>query len=220
MHSCGLRIFAVRANMHTMPSSCPDTDGLRERKKRATREALQRAALALAAEHGPEVTVDEICAEVDLSPRTFFNYFSSKEEAILGEPPRVPADELLAPFEAGQPSGDLVDDLRAVLVPHLQGSLPTIEQLRLRSQVLQQHPELVPHMMGAFMAIERRLVRAIADREGLDPAGARAQLLGGIASFAMRLSVHRWVADGGRDPVADHVDHVLDELSAVLASPA
>jgi AcrR family transcriptional regulator len=194
--------------------------GLRERKKLATRRALQRAALALAADRGPEVTVEEICAEVDLSPRTFFNYFSSKEEAILGEPPAVPSDEVLAEFEAGGPTGDLVADLRDVLARHLEDALPTVEQMHLRRHVLEHHPELVPHMMGAFMAIERRLVEAVARRDGAEPEGVRAHVVAGVASVAMRLSVQRWIAADGAEPVADHVHQVFDELTAAFADRA
>lgn len=205
-----------------MSPTCPDPDGLglRERKKLATRRALQRAALALAAERGPEVTVDEICGDVDVSPRTFFNYFSCKEEAILGELPAVPPDDVLAPFEAGGPSGDVVTDLRDVLAPHLQASLPTVRELHLRRRVLEHHPELLPHMMGAFMAIERRLVLAAARRAGTDADTARAQVIGGVASVAMRLSVHRWTATGGVDPIATHVHAVFGELATAFLPSA
>src|SRR5258708_36515961 len=57
--------------------------GLRARKKLATREALSRAALRLALERGLEnVRVEDIAAAAGGSPRTYNNYFSSREEAI------------------------------------------------------------------------------------------------------------------------------------------
>src|ERR1044071_5646675 len=90
--------------------------GLLERKRLATRKAIQVAALELVAEHGLSgVTVDEISRVADISPRTFFNYFPSKEEAVVGDPPRRPSDESAARFVAGG-SGDLFADLTDLLV--------------------------------------------------------------------------------------------------------
>lgn len=204
-----------------VPAPAPTPEpGLRERKKRATRRALQRAALTLAAEHGIDVTVEEICAAADVSPRTFFNYFTSKEEAVLGEPPRVPSDAALAPFEAGGPTGELVADLREVVATHLASTLPTIQQMRLRKQVLEHHPELGRHMMTAFMAIERRFARAVARRDDVAEDAVHAQVVATVAAAAMRLSVFRWIVAGGQDPVADHVRTVFDELAHRFARPA
>ena len=57
---------------------------LRERKKRATRAAQQAAALRLALQHGPEnVRVEDIAEAAGVSPRTYNNYFSSREQAIV-----------------------------------------------------------------------------------------------------------------------------------------
>jgi AcrR family transcriptional regulator len=57
---------------------------LRERKKRATREALQAAALRLALERGPDnVRVEDVAEAAGVSPRTYNNYFSSREQAIV-----------------------------------------------------------------------------------------------------------------------------------------
>src|SRR3954454_18038156 len=61
------------------------TSGLRERKKLATRLALHEAALQLVAERGLEhVSVDDIASRADVSPRTFFNYFPTKDDAVVG----------------------------------------------------------------------------------------------------------------------------------------
>ncbi len=63
----------------------------RERKKQATRQALHEAAFVLVEEHGlAVVTVEAIADRADVATRTFFNYFSSKEEAVLDRDPGRP----------------------------------------------------------------------------------------------------------------------------------
>ena len=62
----------------------PSDGGMRERKKLATRRALSAAALRLAREHGPQnVRVDDIAEAAGVPPRTYNNYFSSREQAIV-----------------------------------------------------------------------------------------------------------------------------------------
>jgi len=78
----------------TAVSTYPVADApvsLRERKKLATRRLLRRAALELVGERGlANVTVEDIAEAADVSPRTFFNYFPSKEAALFGgEPDRA-----------------------------------------------------------------------------------------------------------------------------------
>ncbi|HEX3492577.1 MAG TPA: helix-turn-helix domain-containing protein, partial [Streptosporangiaceae bacterium] len=67
------------------PETAPDADvGRRQRKKQQTREALVEAAMELFAAKGYEHTaVREITDEVDVSERTFFRYFASKEDLVL-----------------------------------------------------------------------------------------------------------------------------------------
>ena len=95
---------------------------LRERKKLATRHALRRVALDLVAERGfAHVTVEDIAQEAEVSARTFFNYFPSKEAAILGiDPERV---EALRQRLADVPAGETpLEAVRSVLVE--EGALP------------------------------------------------------------------------------------------------
>ncbi|MEV6641490.1 helix-turn-helix domain-containing protein [Amycolatopsis sp. NPDC051371] len=73
--------LAGRELDHDAPEPRPR---LRERKKLATREALSVAALRLALERGPgNVRVDDIADAAGVSPRTYNNYFSSREQAIV-----------------------------------------------------------------------------------------------------------------------------------------
>lgn len=201
-------------------SPSPDCQpGLRERKKQATRRALQRAALRLAAERGLGVTVEEICAAVDVSPRTFFNYFSAKEEAIIGEPPAPPPAEQLAVVADGDPDEDPFDAMRLVLREHLAATLPSMQQMRLRKQVLDACPELVPHLMHGFIAIERRLVDVFATRLDQTVLDVDPQVLAATTVGAMRLAVRRWIASGGDPGIEVHVDDVFGALAHLLPTP-
>src|SRR6187551_3035094 len=86
--------------------------GLRERQKRARREALIDATHRLVAEHGLDaVTVEAICDEAGVSVRTFFNYFETKDDAVLGHTPWPLDSDAGDAFAAGGPTGHLVADL-------------------------------------------------------------------------------------------------------------
>ena len=178
--------------------------GLRERKRLATRRAIQLAALELVAEHGlGGVTIDEISRVADISPRTFFNYFPSKEEAVLGDPPKRPSDDASAAFVGGG-SGDLFADLTNLLIGAWSDASMDLDVATLRQRVVKQYPELFGLRLFTMRAFEKEVAELVAARiahdrpeVGDDPAAlqrmARFGTLVGMA--AMRSAWHSWIEE-------------------------
>ncbi|WP_436892010.1 TetR/AcrR family transcriptional regulator [Nocardiopsis dassonvillei] len=164
--------------------------GLRERKKAATRRSLREAAVRLALEHGLEnVTVEEIAAEVGVSTRTFFNYFGTKEEALLGRLPGTLDEDATREFAAGGPTGDFTDDLIVLLIAFLldtEDLAAQREEMRLRKLLMDREPQLVPGVLARFHDMEQVMAGAIAERLGEPPESDRPQLAAVTAMAVMR----------------------------------
>ena len=193
------------------------TSGLRERKKTATRLALHEAALRLVAERGLDgVSVDDIAARADVSPRTFFNYFASKDDAVVGLDPAAPAAQAAA-FAARPPEESPVEAMRAIA---REGAIRMAEDPQLwplRLQVVETNPTLVAKLAAAFGESDRVLATAIAERTGTRvDADALPMLLAGVAGAAMRTSLHRWFASDFTASLPDLVDEAWDAVAAGL----
>ncbi|OLT28801.1 TetR family transcriptional regulator [Nocardiopsis sp. CNR-923] len=164
--------------------------GLRERKKQATRRALEETAARLTLERGLEhVTVEEIAAEADVSTRTFFNYFTTKEEALLGDVPPTPDEQARRVFAEGGPTGAFVDDLITLLTTSLispEALAAHREAMHLRKRLMEREPQLVPGMLARFHNVEQEISRAIAQRTGASPEDARPQLVAATAMAVTR----------------------------------
>ena len=113
--------------------------GLRERKKRDTQARLHTAAIHLATEHGPaHVTVEQIAAAAGVSPRTFFNYYPTKDAAISGATPDLP-DALVRALARRPPTEQPWASLEAVLTERLEGQGARPELRRLHRRLMGEH---------------------------------------------------------------------------------
>jgi AcrR family transcriptional regulator len=191
--------------------------GLRERKKSDTRRAIADAALRLALRRGPAaVTVDDIAADAGVSPRTVFNYFATKEEAILGIDPER-RRQLLDHLEARPADEPPLDALRASLRASAGADGGTgAVAWRTRARLAREHPQLQTAYLASFAALEDELTAAIARRVGLDPASdAYPRLVVAMALTAMRVAVDHALARGRTD--GDGLTESVDDAFALLA---
>lgn len=183
----------------------PEATGRRERKKRATYLALRAAALDLVSERGfANVTVEDIAEAVDVSVRTFFNYFSSKEDALVGDDPSSRAamrEELLAVPDGVAP----LDALRRVLVGRLRRIAEDLdlsgedhELWRRRFAAVHAQPEVLVAYAKHLTVLEQSLSGALLERLGGDPALAGYAALVTAAALAVQRSVGAELGgDGG-----------------------
>jgi AcrR family transcriptional regulator len=194
--------------------------GRRERKKLATRQALQDAALRLVAERGlDQVTVEDISEAADVATRTFFNYFSSKEEALLGDAPEnvTSVHRLVVERPAGEsPLEAVCQVLRTMIL----GLAERREESLLRQHVIERHPGLLARQLGVYASFERALAAAVAERLGpgrADP--SYAGLVAAVAVAAARSAVSSWRADQGRRPLDELVDAAFAQLRDLGSPP-
>ncbi|MFB6535488.1 TetR/AcrR family transcriptional regulator [Streptomyces noursei] len=88
------------------------TEGLRERKKRQTRQRISEVALGLFVARGfDKVTIAEVAAAADVSVNTLYNYFAAKEDLVL--PPDEASPQRLADIVRDRQPGESA--ARAVL---------------------------------------------------------------------------------------------------------
>ncbi|RKT56164.1 TetR/AcrR family transcriptional regulator [Saccharothrix australiensis] len=193
--------------------------GLRERKKQATRTALADAALRLCVEHGVEaVTVEQVARDAGVSLRTFFNYFSSKEEAIVAGDAAT-AEALVRAFAGRPPAEPVLEALRRALVEIVADCVDRAQAEQLRA--LRRAPSLLPHQMAAFHAQERALAGAVAERMGVEPGSDLfPNLLAATVMTALRVVVAWWLDAGDGRPLADLVETAVDQLDAGFARQA
>lgn len=190
--------------------------GLRERKKQATRAALAEAALRLCVAHGLDgVTVEQVAHDAGVSLRTFFNYFSSKEEAIVAGDVAT-ATAFVRAFAERPAAEPVLEALRRALLDVVPERIDPAKVAQLR--VLRGTPALLPHQIAAFAAQERELAAAVAARVGLDPeVDLYPALFAATVMATLRVVVGRWLDTADRPPLAELIDALIDRLAAGFA---
>jgi AcrR family transcriptional regulator len=173
---------------------CPAHQGLRERKKSETREAISQAAVRLALRDGLEnVRVADIAAEADVSPRTYNNYFASIPEAICaGLRDRTLA---LADTVRRRPADEPLDEAIASAILEQQNGAPDRGLITMVLHTSALRGEFFKAIVGRDAA----LAEVIAERTGTRSDGLYPQILAAAVSSVTRVVTQRWLQDDAAD---------------------
>ncbi len=202
-----------------MGHNAPMGSGLRERKKAMTRRALQDAALDLFARQGFEhTTVDEIADACDISPRTFFRYFATKEDVLFGDGDerRVELVDTIAARPVGEP---MLRTVREAILALADGYEGDRARFVAKSAILAANPTVRSRGVERQRDWEAAVTDALQQRDassGRDHSMLELRLVAGVATVALRAACDTWVADGGElSPlVAEAFDRVATGLDS------
>ncbi|MGV8967609.1 MAG: TetR/AcrR family transcriptional regulator [Cellulomonas sp.] len=192
--------------------------GLRSRKKAARREALIDATHLLVERDGLDgATVEAICAQAGVSTRTFFNYFASKDAAVLGIEPWSMDPAIADEFAAGGPTGHLMTDLEVLVTWLLDKPMIGRERVASAMALARREPRLLLAKM-AWMEQSRGEVESLVRRRlGPDAPTDRVELIGILVMVLTRAAFVRWEATGGDGGAQDQLAGVVHELRGLLA---
>ncbi|PWR18806.1 TetR/AcrR family transcriptional regulator [Zavarzinia compransoris] len=192
------------------------TMGRRERKRQETRARILTAARALFLAKGFDgTTVDEIAERADISKRSFFDYFPSKEDVVTAWQDGF-GDLLVARIAARPPGEPLARTAHAAMSAAIRDSASP-EGIDLDALV-RDTPSLRARMHLKYARLEARLAEALAARTAPPPDGGAAlvgepALLAMIAVGALRLGSEAWRTSAAEPPPPDHyTDRVFDDI--------
>ena len=209
----------------TVASTTP-ISGLRERKKQRTRDALVDAAFELFRRKGFEATtIDEIAEAVELSPRTFFRYFESKEDVALTLQDKQ-FEALYAAFAARPAHEPVLTALRHAAVATLRacehgtGGFDA-ERFGCVQKMIQESPAVHARSLETCTIRLNELAARVAERMGVDPAkDPRPALVAAVATTAVQTAMAAWREADPDTPASKLADRALALLEEGINYPS
>ena len=205
----------------------PKTEGLRERKRREARAATQRAAIELCLEHGyHSVTVDMICDAAGISARTFYNYFGSREGAVIGDSKPMPQDHHIAAFLDARHCSD-VEAFAVMMAQVWAESELDREVFVMRRRLLDATPELmalnmarVTQARGQYATVVRRRLETshpgLADQDY----DTEAALVVSLGLSTLQVVARPWLSGDDDTPLDTLVHDYFPRMRRLTQAPS
>jgi AcrR family transcriptional regulator len=188
--------------------------GLRERKRQQTRERLIETAMTLFLERGFEATtLDDIATAADISRRSFFHYFASKEDVVFAWHEGTTAALIAAVAARPADESMLVAAENAIIA--IARQLDSNEAIAI-ARLKQDNPALQARDQLKYEQLERALADALAKRAGRKADMLQARLVAMVATGAMRIGGEIWTAEGVRETPEALAKRIFAGIWAIL----
>lgn len=189
--------------------------GWRERKRRETHRRVWESAIALFAENGYEATTLDAIAEASgISKRTFFHYFKSKEEILVGWQVGLP--DLFRAAVIAEPLGETpLDVLRNVMA-----KMPTpfdADQAVLINRIIRSHDQLQAGNLAKLLRMEQAAYEGLCERWPQPERRGAHRIVAIMAIAALRLAIDNFTEGDGKTPLVDLVREAFTAMAVELA---
>jgi len=192
----------------------PDGTGLRQRKRQETRARLTRAAMTLFLERGFEATtIDDIAAAAEVSRRSFFHYFASKEDVVAAWQENA-ASTLTAEIVARPADEPMLTAAENAIAAAIKRIDPA--ETAAMSRLKRDNPALQARDQLKYEKLERALADGLARRGRTKSDQMKARLVAMIATGAMRVGGESWIGDSAREKPEAFVKRTFDAIRAIL----
>jgi AcrR family transcriptional regulator len=210
---------AKSKSSRTKSDAAAGPSGLRERKRQQTRERLTRVAMALFLERGFEATtLDDIAAAADVSRRSFFHYFASKEDVVFAWHEESMAALIAA--VAARPAGEAMLAAAENAIAAIARQLEPGEAIAM-ARLKHGNPALQARDQVKYEKLERALADALIKRAGHKSADHKsdklqARLVAMIATGTLRIGGELWAAEGAREKPEALAKRIFAAIRAIL----
>lgn len=198
-----------------LPADLGPAEGLRERKRRETRQRIAEVAQRLFMAQGYDATtLDAIAAEAGISRRTFFSYFKSKDEIIVFWQATDSA-QLMADLLKASPDLAPLDAVRDVMVKHI--ARYTTEQMTAVDNLMRSSEALLARKQAYYAQQEQVLFETLCEVWRQPERRAALRMVAMVSIGAMRLALQAWREQtGARKPPARFLREAFDSLRSEL----
>ena len=202
----------LRGNVTVMPR---DPLPVRERTRRAVRGELTQLAVEMFVEQGyDETTIDELAAAAGMSKRTFFRYFASKEELVMGKY-EVLGEQLaedLAARPAGEPIWTSLRQMFGQVAEYFESEARGATTIAME-KIVRDHPALNASYLDRVSRMQELVLDKARIRTGwLDPADPRAAAVVGAAFSCLLAAWTTWLTTNQERPFGDLLNQAMDAI--------